>query len=489
MSLHKFCERKKPVMNLNKRIIFILNNETISAEVVPNLVALDYIRQNRSLTGSKEGCKEGDCGACSVILGEHVGGGLRYKAVTSCLLPMGELHGKHLVSIEGINLDDLSPIQSAMVDCGGTQCGYCTPGFIVAMTAGLMDESIPLDDSGVDYAISGNLCRCTGYRSIKTAGRTAIKELKSFIVDRPRIDALCESGVLPIYFRDIPSRLSAIPPVQIDSNFEAPFIAGGTDLFVQKGEELPKQRASLLNMTPVNPIRNENSYVFIDARESFESFGRNPIIKKYIPSISDYNDAIASWPIRERATLGGNICNASPIADMTTLLLAMNSEILISGPDSEHWLPLSKFYLGYKMLAKRPEERVLSIRFPEPEKGTFINWEKVSKRRVLDIATVNSAARLREENGLIASATLTLGGVAATPLVLSDASKKLIGLPLTVEAIKPVIDSAQSEFDPISDVRGDETYKRLLARQLLWVHFQMMMHEKIDEGAFDEALR
>lgn len=476
-------------MSLRKPITFILNDETITTEVAPNLVALDYLRQHRSLTGSKEGCKEGDCGACSVILGEFVGNSIRYRAVTSCLLPMGELHGKHLVSIEGINLEDLSPIQKAMVECGGTQCGYCTPGFIVAMTAGLMDESIPLEDSGADYAISGNLCRCTGYRSIKEAGRSAIAELESRVIDRPRIEALCESEVLPIYFREIPTRLAAIPPVEIALPTEAPFIAGGTDLFVQQGEELPRKRATLLNTAPLEPIRVEDSYVIVDARETFESFGRHPVIQESIPSIAEYNDAIASWPIRERATLGGNICNASPIADMTALLLAMESELLITSPESERWLPLSKFFLGYKRLAKTSEERITSIRFPQTEEGTFINWEKVSKRRVLDIATVNSAAKIRVTNSRIVSATLALGGVAATPLVLSDASEKLVGLPLDIESIGPVIDSAQNEFEPISDVRGDASYKRLLARQLLWAHFQKIIFESMDEEALYEALR
>lgn len=476
-------------MSLKKPITFILNDETIATEVAPNLVALDYLRQHRSLTGSKEGCKEGDCGACSVILGEFVEDSIRYRAVTSCLLPMGELHRKHLVSIEGINLEDLSPIQKAMVEYGGTQCGYCTPGFVVSMTAGLMDESIPLDDSGADYAISGNLCRCTGYRSIKEAGRTAIAELGSRVIDRPRIETLCELGVLPGYFREIPNRLGVIPPAVIDSLAEAPFIAGGTDLFVQQGEELPRKRASLLNNTPLDPIRVEDSYIIVDARETFESFGRHPVIRECIPSIAEYNDAIASWPIRERATLGGNICNASPIADMTTLLLAMDSELLISSPESERWLPLSKFYLGYKRLAKSPAERITSIRFLQREAGTFINWEKVSKRRVLDIATVNSAAKIRVANGRIVSATLALGGVAATPLVLSDASENLVGLPLDVESIGPVIDSAQNEFQPISDVRGSASYKRLLARQLLWSHFQKIFSETIDEEALHEALR
>jgi xanthine dehydrogenase small subunit len=476
-------------MSLKKPITLILNDETITAEVAPNLVALDYLRQHRSLTGSKEGCKEGDCGACSVILGELVENSIRYRAVTSCLLPMGELHGKHLVSIEGINLEDLSPIQRAMVECGGTQCGYCTPGFVVAMTAGLMDESIPLDDSGADYAISGNLCRCTGYRSIKEAGRSAIAEIEPRIVNRPRMEALCDAGVLPTYFREIPTRLGAIPPVESPSATEAPFIAGGTDLFVQRGEELPKIRATLLNTAPLEPLRVEDSHIIVDARETFESFGRHPVIQESIPLIAEYNAAIASWPIRERATLGGNICNASPIADMTALLLAMDSELFISSPDSERWLPLSKLFLGYKRLAKTPEERITSIRFPKPEAGTFINWEKVSKRRVLDIAAVNSAAKIRVANGRVVSATISLGGVAPTPLVLSESSEKLVGRPLDLESIAPIIDSAQNEFEPISDVRGDASYKRLLARQLLWAHFQKFIPENMDEEALYEALR
>ncbi len=473
-------------MSLKKPITLILNDETITAEVAPNLVALDYLRQHRSLTGSKEGCKEGDCGACSVILGELVENSIRYRAVTSCLLPMGELHGKHLVSI---NLEDLSPIQRAMVECGGTQCGYCTPGFVVAMTAGLMDESIPLDDSGADYAISGNLCRCTGYRSIKEAGRSAIAEIEPRIVNRPRMEALCDAGVLPTYFREIPTRLGAIPPVERASATEDPFIAGGTDLFVQRGEELPKIRATLLNTAPLEPLRVEDSHIIVDARETFESFGRHPVIQESIPLIAEYNAAIASWPIRERATLGGNICNASPIADMTALLLAMDSELFISSPDSERWLPLSKLFLGYKRLAKTPEERITSIRFPKPEAGTFINWEKVSKRRVLDIAAVNSAAKIRVANGRIISATISLGGVAPTPLVLSESSEKLVGRPLDLESIAPIIDSAQNEFEPISDVRGDASYKRLLARQLLWAHFQKFIPENMDEEALYEALR
>lgn len=477
-------------MSLKKSITFILNDQTIQTEIAPNLVALDYLRQHRSLTGSKEGCKEGDCGACSVILGEQAHDGpVRYRAVTSCLLPMGDLHGKHLVSIEGINLETLSPIQKAMVECGGTQCGYCTPGFVVAMTAGLMDEAIPLDDSGADYAISGNLCRCTGYRSIKEAGRSAIASLKDRISGPQRVEALCESSVLPGYFRDIPFRLKAIPPMETERPIGGPFIAGGTDLFVQQGEALPRKQATLLNATPLDLIGVEGSNIVVDARETFESFCRHPIIKEAIPSIAAYNEAIASWPIRERATLGGNICNASPIADMTALLLAMEAEVLVRGIDSQRWQALSTFYLGYKRLAKKPEEQIASIRFPRPEPATFINWEKVSKRRVLDIATVNSAAKIRVADSRIIAATLTLGGVAAIPLVLSNSSEKLIGLPLEVESIAPIIESAQDEFEPISDVRGSASYKRLLARQLLWSHFRKLFSQTIDEEALHEALR
>ncbi len=164
-------------MKLKKAIRFILNDREISAWESPGRLALDFIRDTERLTGTKEGCKEGDCGACTVILGTLEGSNVHYSPMTSCLIPVGELDGKHLVTIEGLNLESLSPVQAAMVDTGGSQCGYCTPGFVVAMTAWLMDESRSVDVEGAKAAISGNLCRCTGYHNIVKAIQRAAAEI------------------------------------------------------------------------------------------------------------------------------------------------------------------------------------------------------------------------------------------------------------------------------------------------------------------------
>lgn len=480
-------------MNLKTSIRFILNNREVTAWESPGRLVLDFLRDTERLTGTKEGCKEGDCGACSVLLGSLENGSIRYIPMTSCLIPMGELIGKHLVTIEGLNLDKLSPVQSAMVDCGGTQCGYCTPGFVVAMTGWLMDDTRPLTDTGAKEAISGNLCRCTGYRSIKEAGSQVVEKLASKLSTRNRIGELCKEEALPAYFLTIPDSLTALElpdSVDGDGSGERPVvIAGGTDLYVQRGEEIPDEVVDLLNRgAPIESIRDEGGVLYVDARMTFQAFGDDPLIQDAIPDIHAYNELIASWPIRTRATLGGNICNASPIADMTCLLLALGVELHLEGGAEARSLPLNGFYFGYKDLAKTKNEVIKTISFKKPDSATRVNWEKVSKRAVLDIATVNSAARFEVEDGFITHASLALGGVAAIPLYLPEASKALVNQRLTPELVMDVVDIAQTEFQPISDVRGSANYKRLLARQLLLAHFLKCFPEVISEEVLYASL-
>lgn len=481
-------------MNLKTSIRFILNNREVTAWETPGRLVLDYLRDSEHLTGTKEGCKEGDCGACSVLLGSLENGSVRYIPMTSCLIPMGELVGKHLVSIEGLNMERLSPVQSAMVDCGGTQCGYCTPGFVVAMTGWLMDETRPLTDVGAKEAISGNLCRCTGYRSIKQAGSQVVETLASKLSTRNRIGELCKQEVLPAYFLTIPDRLTALEiPESVDEDETGKrslVIAGGTDLYVQRGEEIPDQSVDLLNRgVPIKSVREDEGVLYVDARMTFQAFGDDPLIHDAIPEIHAYNELIASWPIRTRATLGGNICNASPIADMTCLLLALGVDLHVEGGREARILPLKDFYLGYKDLAKTKDEVVKTVSFKKPGPATRVNWEKVSKRAVLDIATVNSAARFEVEDGIITHASLALGGVAAIPLYLPETSKTLVDQHLTPELVMDVVDIAQREFQPISDVRGSADYKRLLARQLLLAHFLKCFPEVISEEVLYASLR
>ena len=483
------------MVNFAQGISFILNDKAVSASVPPGTLVLDYLRKERQLTGTKEGCKEGDCGACSVVLGElKPDGTVGYRPMTSCLMPMGELEGKHLVSIEGLNMEKLSPVQDAMVDCGGTQCGYCTPGFIVSMTAGLMEPKVPLNEEGMLYAISGNLCRCTGYRSIKEAGMQAINGLADQLIGSDRIADLCDAQAIPEYFRSIPERLSEMVSSSPISSYADPedalFIAGGTDLYVQRGEEIPDLEVNLLNLRgeAVSAARLEDGKIVLDARMSFEAFANDPIVIEAVPEIGAYNELIASWPVRTRATLAGNICNASPIADMTCLLMALGTELTLSAGGRVRTVALKEFYPGYKKLNKTAEERVISLSFEKVSGSESVSWEKVSKRAWLDIATVNAAGRISLLGDTIESASLALGGVAATPLYLSGASGFLAGKALIPETILSMLDIALGEFDPISDVRGSADYKKLLARQLLLALFETKFADQLDMEAVYASL-
>ena len=482
------------MVTLHKVVEFILNSETVQAHVPAGMLALDYLRQHKNLTGTKSGCKEGDCGACSVIIGELKKDSIEYRPMTSCLLPMGELHGKHLVTIEGLNMEHLSAVQNAMVDCGGTQCGYCTPGFVVCMTAGLMAPQVPLNEEGVLYAISGNLCRCTGYQSIKDAGFQAIQSLRDQLINKERIKALVEAKALPTYFLGIAERLKAIEPDEIlEMGLQhrgRTIVAGGTDLYVQRGEQLAESSITLLNNeSEISPAIASEGRVIIDARMTFEAFATDPLIKTHLQEIYDYNLLMASWPIRTRSTIGGNLCNASPIADMTCLLLALECSLTLTSPDGHRReLPLNEFYLGYKQLNKEPDEVLTDISFPVFSKNAYVNWEKVSKRAWLDIATVNAACKFEVEDNHFARASMALGGVSATPLYLKEASAFLAEKPVSMDTFLDCLAIALSEFEPIGDVRGSAHYKRLLARQLLLANFVKLFPETINQEALYAAL-
>ena len=468
-------------------IEFILNAERVRTDAPAGTLVLDWLRQRKQLVGTKEGCKEGDCGACSVLIGRLEGERVRYEPVTSCLVPLGELHGCHLLTIEGLNLPrGLNPVQEAMVKQGGAQCGFCTPGFIVSMCWYLMqgDEGQEPSEAGFRHAISGNLCRCTGYGSIHRACADLTKacgdggELKEAWSAPDRIAALTERGALPGGLTGIAERLQALQAAPTEA-FEAEtpefVIAGGTDLYVQRGERIPEAEVEVLGRRDdMNQIEIDGDVVVIGARTSFEAFAQHPEIQRMLPTIVADMELIASLPIRNRATLAGNLINASPIGDMTIMLLALGAEIQLwhRGTGESRWLELPDLYLGYKTLAREPDELVRAIRFPavEPPR-TRVNFEKVSKRRCLDIATVNSAARLTlDDAGVVTEARLAVGGVAAVPLYLRRASAWLTGRALNTTTARETLRIAMEEIAPISDVRGSAEYKRLLARQLLAAH-------------------
>lgn len=466
---------------------FWVNDQHVVSEASEGLLLLDFLRKDLHKTGTKEGCKEGDCGACSVMLGELKDGRVEYRVMTSCLIPLGEVHGKHVVTVEGVapSKDVLNPVQQAMVDRGGSQCGYCTPGFIVSMTWWMLGERRAPSLDGVKRAVSGNLCRCTGYNSIKRAGDDLIQifdgKSREIWESNDRVSGLVNAGMLPQHFADMPARLAAIEPVEIASGGEAAdfYIGGGTDLYVQRGEEIPESAVAILNRYPeMRGIRHEDGYFYLGSLTTFEEFAEHADMRRLIPDMDDWMWLIASLHLRNRATIAGNIVNASPIGDMSNLMLALDSELVMKIGDAERIVPIKSFYKGYKQYDKRPHEIITQIRFPDPD-GAVIRFEKVSKRKALDIATVNSAAKLKLKDGVVQSASLTAGGVAAFPLWLKRTGDSLVGKELNLAHAAAALEIAMDEISPISDVRGSADYKRLLTRQFLISHFDAVSSDPI----------
>lgn len=474
---------------MSRQLHFILNDTEVRAQVPTGQLVLDYLRETRRMVGTKEGCREGDCGACVVLVGELLGDQVRYRAVTSCLMPAHELAGKHLVTIEAFRGPRLTSVQQGIVEEGASQCGFCTPGIVLSLTSELLERRSPVNAASLKNALGGHLCRCTGYRSLK-----AVLE---HIEDLPTgMDALVDSGELPAWFRQIPARLSAIkvnqagPSARVAGHTHA--IAGGTDLYVQQGDTIGYSHSVeiLGRLDRLRGIRDDQEALVLGPSTTFEEMAESEAVRAVVPRIREYMDDIASVQIRNRATVGGNLVNASPIGDITILLLALDTTLTlesISGTVRE--VDLREFYLGYKEMDLAPGELVTSISIARPAANCRVNWEKVAKRRSLDIASVNSALCIREDDGAIRAATLTAGGVAATPFVLSKTSAWLLGRPISVQTVVQAATIAQSEVKPISDIRGTATYKRLLLRQLIWAHFQTLYPDRVSfEALYREAV-
>lgn len=470
---------------------FILNNTLIETDEHHGSTALEFVRREARLTGTKEGCREGDCGACTILLGELDAKeplSMRYTAVNSCLLPLGALHGKHVVTVEGLHLQNnphkpaLTPIQAAMADEGGTQCGFCTPGFIMSMTGYTLATDTPTSD-GMMQAIDGNVCRCTGYMSIKRAIERVTKELANAAVGTSRLQHLIDNRIIPAYFLDIPERLQNLTNSNISSNgihnihvemhHETITVSGGTDLFVQKHEVLARTAVRILPQTPHHEaIWEENGMCFLDATTTVAAFEQSPIIRRAIPRMPDFLKVFASTPIRNRATIAGNINNASPIGDMTAILLALNAGITLhSRSGTSRTIALRNYYKGYKTLDRAPDELVSTVQFRLPEGAEFFfNYEKVSRRTYLDIASVNTAALMRVADGSIVEAHISAGGVAPIPFYAAKTSLFLAQKPVSEDTFHAAADILVQEISPISDARGSVEYKRLLARQLFFAH-------------------
>ncbi|MDA3865769.1 MAG: 2Fe-2S iron-sulfur cluster-binding protein, partial [Salinivirgaceae bacterium] len=293
-------------------IRFILNNELVQTDLPEGSALIDFIRYEAALPGTKIGCREGDCGACTVLEGSLKDGKVVYKSIVSCLTPLRNAQGKHIVTLEGINMKQLSPVQKAMVDNAATQCGFCTPGFVMSFTGQTMSGNVSSKDLAID-AVSGNICRCTGYKSIERAAQAIAGAFANKTLENP-VEWMVEQNYLPDYFLQIPEKLESIAN-ELSSNGSGKVImGGGTDLMVQKHDEIAESSLNSFYLKKeLQYIKNENGKIYIGAASSANDIANHKLMQEMIPEIKSFFKLVSSEPIRNTGTVAGNVVNASPI--------------------------------------------------------------------------------------------------------------------------------------------------------------------------------
>jgi len=455
-------------------IRFILNDQNIKTSLPPGSTVLDLVRYHKRLMGTKIGCREGDCGACTILVGNIEDEKLVYRSMTSCLMPLANANGKHIVTVEGINGKELSPVQQAMVDTNGTQCGFCTLGFVMSLTGFVLNENTKNYNDAIK-SIDGNICRCTGYKSIERAAKILSDKLN----EKPATDTtewLVKNDFIPAYFLNVKERLFQLgnerenhAPKENDSLI----IGGGTDLVVQKHSQVKKSVIdNFFDNNSLRGITAEGDKYMIGASVTVTEFAESPIIQNIFPELEKYIKLISSMPIRNMATMAGNLVNASPIGDMTIFFLALNAEIILSNGETTRKIYLRDFYKGYKQLDKGKNEFVEKIIFTKPANKAIFNFEKVCKRTWLDIASVNSACLIQlDKEGVIKDIHLSAGGIAPFPKYLSKTVAYIKGKKIDTGVLNEAVKIMNEEVAPISDARGTKEYKRLLLRQLFLSHF------------------
>ncbi len=453
-------------------IEFILNDKKIKTDANKSMTLVDFIRENRSLKGTKIVCREGDCGACTVMVGELSDDkeSIKYHSITSCISPLANAKGKHVVTVEGLNIGNkLNKIQQSIKDNYASQCGFCTPGFVVAMANYCLNDNSKTEQQMLD-AISGNICRCTGYVSIINAAKELVENSKHK-GQKFTLQQLVNQGFIPEYFINILDRLVAIKKEHFVEG--ETIIAGGTDLYVQKADELVQaSKLRYITLEQGQSVVVEDNRFSISGIATVSDLFENQELNKRIPHLQDYLRLLSSEVIRNMATIAGNFVNASPIGDMSAFFLALDATLLIAKRNETRQVKLKDFFLDYKKTDLSESESIAKLWFNLPSNNCFFNFEKVSKREHLDIATVNTAIHIEIDNeNRVVVCDLSVGGVAAIPLYLKQTCLFLLNKKISNKLIKEMMEVMNKEIFPISDVRGSSDYKRLLANQLVKAHF------------------
>ena len=462
-------------------IRFILNNQEISlTDVKPDTTLLDWLRLDRRLRGSKEGCAEGDCGACTVLIGRLLGDEIIYDSVTACIRFVGSLHGSHVVTVEHLRGKDgvLHPVQQAMVDHHGSQCGFCTPGFVMSLYGLWMRDPEP-SQTAIEKALQGNLCRCTGYapiiraaKAISTYGapqgdplwaeRIALKGKIKAITDGKRVEIGegAERIVVPANLDDFAAFYEANPGATI--------VNGSTDV----GLWVTKQMRSIGPVVFINHLQELKRIAENDSEVRFYagvSYSEAlPVMAANFPDMGELWNRIAGEQIRNMGTIGGNIANGSPIGDTPPPFIALGAKLHLRRGEHRREIKLEDYFIAYGKQDRQPGEFVESVTIPLLPVGEKFACYKISKRREEDISTVCGAFRVFvNDHGMVGMARIAFGGMAATPKRAKAVEEALVGRPWTQETVAAAMAVFGEDYQPISDMRASADYRLLTAQNLL----------------------
>ena len=484
----------------SKTIRFVRRGELVSlTNVPPDRTLLEVLREDLQCTGTKEGCGEGDCGACTVVLAEAEGGALKYRAINSCIRLAHSVDGMALWTVEDLAADDgsLHPAQEAMVQCHGSQCGFCTPGFVMSLFGMYQNHVCRGETITRELAqeeLSGNLCRCTGYRPILDAARQ-MGELPRVAMDEQAVLAQLES--LAAKREQVPSAGAYLDPRTLPELLalrarhpQAQVVAGCTDvgLWVTK---MHMQFPQVLDVTRVAELKRVERYdhhLAIGAAVTLT--GAYDALVADRPQLKAFANRFAGLPVRNSGTLGGNVANGSPIGDSMPLLIALGAHVVLMSERGHREMPLEAFYTGYRKNVLAPDEVVAWIKVPLAAPGEFLRAYKISKRYDDDISAVCLVANLRLNDGVVEHIGIGAGGVAATPVRAMKTEALLRGKPWTLDAAKEATASLRAEFQPISDMRASAAYRSEVLGNLMqrfWLESQGLQNINLESFRLAEA--
>lgn len=443
----------------------------------PTRTVLSYLREVLHQTGTKEGCAEGDCGACTVVVGELADGGLKLSSVNACIQFLPSLDGKALFTVEDLAPvgKPLHPVQQAMVDCHGSQCGFCTPGFVMSLWGMYQNQETCPPAAQVEDCLSGNLCRCTGYRPIMDAAQAAYQHPREALDTGPVIAALTTLAARDSWAQDTGSQQAFAPQTRDELNQlksahpDARLVAGSTDvgLWVTKQLRTLEKVIFLNGVDELKTLRHEPGWLEIGAGVTLEA------AFQALASLDDAWEGLrrrfASLPVRHAGTLGGNVANGSPIGDSMPALIAAGAQVVLSGSRGDRVMPLEDLYLAYQKTAMQPDEYVRAVRVPQPDPASkhYFRIYKISKRFDQDISAVCAGIAITVEAGVIIAARLAFGGMAATPKRALHTEQALQGQPWSADSLTLAAQQLAHDFAPMADVRASAAYRRTVAASLL----------------------